>query len=169
MTHFIQCIIGPKSSISALSAKWIHAKKIDLNADFSLIPLTQQLLEDINELVGEGENLAYKEFELLSKSVEAILKENSYNKPIGYIETDYRAGQGTQVGIAYFSGKIIEGPIVTKTIWDENELKFVAQPKGKGAINTILYKLGLEERKDIDGFDNLALAFASWRKKMKIG
>lgn len=166
MGHFIQCIIGHKNRIHELSEKWIGMKVLELNPDFSLIPLTDSLIEDINELVNLGDAPINDNFELLTKSVEAILKENSYKEPIGYIETEYHGGQGAQVGIAYSKGEILEGPLSTYTSWDIKKMTFCDKPEGKGAINTILYKLGLEERKDIDGFDNLGLG--NFRSNEKI-
>ena len=36
-------------------------------------------------------------------------------------------------------------------------MEFVDNPQGRGAINIVLYQLGLEERTNIDGFNNLGL------------
>ena len=132
-------------------------KVLELSDDFALIPLTDSLVEDINELVNVEDASVNEDFEMLSKSVEAVLRENSHKEPIGYIETEYHGGEGAQVGVAYSKGKILEGPISTFTSWDNHKMMFLDKPEGKGAINTILYKLGLEERNDIDGFDNLGL------------
>ncbi len=166
MEHFIQCIIGHKNGVQELSEKWVGMKVLELSYDFGLIPLTDSLVVDINELANFGDAPINDDFELLSKSVEAVLKENSYKAPIGYIETKYHGGEGMQVAIAYSKGKILEGPISTSTSWDNQKMMFLYQPEGKGAINTILYKLGLEERNDIDGFDNLGLGKFRTNKKI---
>lgn len=164
--HNIQCIIGPKSGVNELAKCWVYAELLDLTNAFGLIPLTFDLIADMDELADEGEDRAYKEFIFLTKSVEAVLKENSYTEPIGYIETDYRVGQGTQTGIAYLKGNVIEGPIMTKTFWDEKEMKFIDSPAGTRAIDKVLYALGLAERKDMNGFDNLGLG--DYRSNNKI-
>lgn len=157
MSHFIQCIIGHKNGVQELSEKWEGITVLELNHDFSLIPLTDSLVADINELANLGDTPINENFELLSKSIEAVLKENSYKEPIGYIETEYHGSEGGQVGIAYSKGEILEGPKSTYTSWDNKKMLFLDKPEGMRAINTILYKLGLEERNDIDGFDNLGL------------
>lgn len=148
-----------------MSVIW-RLKRLDLNENFSLIPLTYDFIADINELANKGEDPAHAGFALLSKSVEVVLKENSFTEPIGYFEIAYRNGQGIQIGIGYSRGEIIEGPIMTKTTWDAKEVKFVDIPSGKGAINIVLYKLGLPERKDMSGFENLGLSNYSSNKKI---
>ncbi len=156
MSHNIQCIIGPKGAIVEIVSNW-RQHKLDLNAEFSLIPLTHDFICDVNELVNKGEQPVYKEFWLLSSSLHAFLKGNSYSEPIGYIETDYKGEEGTQSAIAYHKGEVIVGPLKTKTQWDNKEMSFIDFPMDKRAINIILYALGLEERHDMDGFENLTL------------
>lgn len=156
MIHNIQCIIGPKNTMAELATNWLQSK-LDLNAGFSLIPLTNDLVCDINELTNCGEQLIYNEFWLLSSAVDELLKGYSHSEPIGYIETDFKGEEGTQSGIAYYKGEAIKGPLKTTTHWSNKTMSFIDSPEGKRAINIILHALGLEERQDIDGFKNLEL------------
>ncbi len=138
----INWIIGHSAVIAELSAKWINVKITELAGDFSLILLTERVLDDMNELANEGEELISTEFERLSKSIEAVLKENSYVKPLGYIELRNHNGLNLFSGIAYSQGEIIAGPSTSKSY---------------EVVNRVLYKLGLERRQDVDAFNHLGL------------
>ena len=85
------------------------------------------------------------------------LKENSFSNKIGYIETEYFGGSGTQSAILYSKGEIVDSPKLTNTIWDDKNFKYIDQPLGEKAINSILIGLGLQKRRDIDPFDILEL------------
>ncbi len=166
MGHYIQCIIGKDNVINELTNNWIHANKLSLKEEFSLIPMTEELIDDINELANCGSDLAHDEFEMLSKSVELVLKEISHLGKIAYIETEYFGGSGVQSAISYKNGKIQDGPKSTKTEWDNNKHEFRHTPCGVQAINSILLGLGLPEREDKDSFDYLGLG--NFRSNEKI-
>ncbi len=149
----LQCIIGPEQVINELSNRWIHAHKLKLKAGFSVIPLNTDLICDMEELADKGEHMTHEEFNRLSASVEDVLKEISYSGPIGYFETNYHHGEGTQAAIGYLKGKIIEGPCLTENTWGTQN----SEHDSRDAINAILYQIGLKERSDIEGFELLGL------------
>jgi len=62
MAHRIQCIIGKETIIHELANNWVYAHKVDLNEGFSVIPLNEHLIEDINELTDIGDTLAHSVF-----------------------------------------------------------------------------------------------------------
>jgi hypothetical protein len=157
MGHYIRCIIGHDSAIQQLANNWTECKRVVLNNKVSAIPMTDNLFDDINELVNIGTDLPHNEFELLSKSIEYILKEESYNGMIGYIETEYFGGNGVQSAILYYKGKILTEPIITRTNWDNNRLMYVDTPDKERAINHILYTMGIKKRSDMDAFDYVGL------------
>lgn len=151
-----------------LADSWYHAVKIDLKEGFSLIPVVDQLLYNIEELANAGDELIYPEFKLLNQSLDVFVKENSYRHPMAYFETEYFGGSGTQAAIAYQKGKVLKGPLHTTTAWDEEAAAYVHTPSGERAINRILYEIGLEKRNDMDGFDALGLgSYRSHRKMME--
>jgi len=166
MAHIIQCIVGSDAALEKIAADWLHAKRVSINLGYSLIPLTNELLDDMNELANIGMEQSSDAFQNLSKSVEHVLKESAYSEPIGYLETEYCGGIGTQSAICYFKGKVLKGPLVTTTRWDHKMATYLRDPKGEGAINCILYELGLEKRGDMDAFDSLKLG--SYRSNQQL-
>jgi len=157
MGHQIQCFIGKEELIRELANNWIYAQKVDLSAGFSAVPLTDHLAADMNELANLSTELAHEGFLKLSKSIELVLQNSSNNGIIGYIETEYFGGSGSQSAISYSKGNIQNGPYTTKTDWDVKALKYVNTPIGERAINSILYGMGLKQTNYMDGFDNLGL------------
>ncbi len=61
------------------------------------------------------------------------------------------------MAIAYYKGNILVEPSITITEWDNKQLKFTDNPPGVSSINKMLYEIGLKERSDKDGFDDLGL------------
>ncbi|MTI29281.1 hypothetical protein [Xanthovirga aplysinae] len=168
MEQYIQCFIGKENVISELSDSWIHAHKVNLAEGFCLIPLTEKLIDDMDELADSGSEMAHEEFNMLSKSIELVLKENSYIDKIGYIEIKYFGGIGVQSAILYSKGNIVSGPTSTKTYWDEKNYKYIDEPPAERAINSILLEFGMNKRNDIDLFDLLGLGkFRSNEKIIK--
>lgn len=157
MAHQIQCIIGKKEIVEEMATSWVELRVVPLNGGFCLIPLTDFIIDDINELVDEGDDPAYSEFHLLSKSIEVALKEASRSGKVGYIETDYFGGSGIQSAIAYEGGEVLKGPQLTRTAWDDKRMEYVDIPEGERAINDMLHSLGLAKRDDIDAFEVLGL------------
>lgn len=155
MAHFIQCIVGSDTALEKIADNWIHAKRVRINLGYSLIPLTNELLDDMNELANMGKEKSSAAFQNLSKSVEHVLKESSYSERIGYMETEYFGGNGSQSAVSYFKGEVLSGPYVTLT--EENGQNHYATPEGASAINSILRDLGVENRSDRDAFDLLGL------------
>ncbi len=166
MGHYIQCIIGKEKVIKELSDNWVYAHKVRLNSGFSLIPLTEELIDDMNELANVGSDPAFEEFQKLSKSIELVLKQNSYKEKIAYIETEYFGGTGVQAAVSYSKGNVFDGPKLTRTSWDYKKCEYIDEPIEERAINSILSGLGLEKRNDIDSFDNLGLG--NFRSNEKI-
>lgn len=72
--HNIQCIIGQKNSVNELFKSWVHAKRLDLTNAFGLIPLTVDLIADMDELATKGEDRAYQEFIALSNFKKPLIE-----------------------------------------------------------------------------------------------
>jgi hypothetical protein len=142
MSHYIRVIIAREKLIQRLADTWQTAHIISLKQDFCLIPLTDELHDEIiSEYPPEsGEGL--EEFILLSPPIQAILANHSQSGPIAYIETDYFGGEGSQSAILYEGGDIKTGP---------------RQSKWPGAINGILRELGVKRTLPYDRFDTLGL------------
>lgn len=120
-----------------------------------MVPVTAALYDDIAELAGMGRPDPFAEFERLSAAVEASLKEISSCGRIGYIETDYFGGCGTQSAVAWEHGRVLAGPFRTAATWDGSNIQ--AHPDGEWAINQVLATLGVWTRGAMDAFDMLGL------------
>jgi hypothetical protein len=155
VSHVLHAVIGPKYPIAEFAARWHLARLISLPQAFAFVPLTPALHDDIVELTSLDQADPQSEFERLSAGVEIVLKEASCVGRLGYIETDYFGGCGTQSGVAWESGRVLVGPITTKTTWDGSG--FQTTPDGERAINRVLTALGAWTRGGSDTFDMLGL------------
>jgi hypothetical protein len=96
MSHNIQVIIAKDPLIDEVSLEWNHACELSLPQGYSIIPMIEKLYDDINELTNNKNPSPYEQFELLSSSIEELLKLKSNNSSIAYIETEYFGGTGIQ-------------------------------------------------------------------------
>jgi hypothetical protein len=155
MAHVLRAIIGPKAVVALLARHWVNSRIVVLPQDFLLVPMTDQLHDDIVQLAQILRPTRFAEFMLLSPGVELVLLDASRSGPIGYVETDYFGGIGSQSAIAWSNNEILCGPFQTKSKWENNEV--VHTPSGDRAINRILAAMGVWTRGSIDHFDMLEL------------
>jgi hypothetical protein len=155
MSHVLHAVIGPRPAVADFASCWHLARLIDLPQDFAMVPLTAALHDDIVELAGLDRPDPFPEFERLSAGVEAALKEASSAGSLGYIETDYFGGCGTQSAIAWAGGRVVAGPFKTEPTWNGQD--FETSLAGEWAINRVLAALGVWTRGELDAFDMLGL------------
>ncbi len=143
MGHCIHAIIGNHESICKLAGDWIRANEIELPQGFGMILCTDELLDDIAELMeteSESGEPCFPELDYFDVSVKELMERYSFRTKLAYIETDYFGGFGTQSGVLYENGKIA-----------------VAPKSGEGTINALLKELGIWRTSDKDEFDMLEL------------
>jgi len=157
MAHHIQCIIGDKQIMTLVANKFNQTQLIDLKDGISVIPLTEELIIELNDDQHIKNKLAHEEFEKLYGAVDSLLREHSHKQIIGYIETEYFGGSGIQNAISYLNGKILKGPLQTETKWDEISGKYIDVPSGERAINAVLKDMGIKNTKNLDSFDQIGL------------
>jgi hypothetical protein len=155
LSHVLHSIIGPREAIEEFSNRWRLAYPISLPQNFVMIPFTAALFDDIAELMNILDPDPFVEFERLSASAEIVLREVSKFGVLGYIETDYFGGSGTQSAIAWNKGKILLGALKSEITW--NGKSYEETPTGKSAINQILSVLGVWTNQKKDEFDMLNL------------
>ena len=68
MGHNLRAIIAKSGVLTPVANAWIHAETIELTQGFSLIKVTDLLLDDINELINVKQNDPYDEFDDLTAS-----------------------------------------------------------------------------------------------------
>ncbi|WP_420387023.1 hypothetical protein [Roseivirga sp.] len=157
MRHFIEVIIAEDSIIESIESDWIYGNKLTLSQGFSLIPMTTNFFDDINDLVNIRKVDSFDEFKFLSSSVEELLMHKSHNSRVAYIETDYWGGAGVQTGILFENQKMKMGPLKTEIVWIERDNSYQQIPQGKTAVNRILEQLGVSRIGEKDEFDSLGL------------
>ncbi len=155
MSHVFHAVIGSSVAVEEFSNRWRLADPISLPQKFVMIPFTAALFDDIAELVNISDPDPFTEFERLSASAEIVLSEVSQFGALGYIETEYFGGCGTQSAIAWNKGKILLGALKSEITW--NGESYEATPTGRSAINQVLSALGVWTDRKKDEFDMLGL------------
>ena len=160
MGHCLKAIIGREQDIKSLAKDWLHAECLALAQGFWLISLTDELLDDINELINCPDTDPYTEFCYFSASLSALLETKSHLTALAYIETDYFGGIGSQAAILYEKGKVRIKPLKTDDLWDHQQQLCVQAPTGMRAINTVLKAMGVVcVQRELDEFDTLKLGW----------
>lgn len=131
MGHCVRAIIGAHKDIQRY---WL-AKEIKLPQGYGMIFLTDALLDNIGELFESANEPSDSE-----TVTSFLLQEYSFHTKLAYIEADYFGGIGTRSGILYENGNIS-----------------IPLCGGKGAINILLWELGVWREVNKDEFDSLNL------------
>lgn len=156
--HCIRAFIGKKDIISTFSDNWVKANPIALAQEFAMIFLTNELYDDIVELVDSKLDTEYsKYFDYLSPSIYELLIQESKNGKLAYIETDYFGGGGSQSAILFENEVIKIQPHKTETCWDEKNYSYYHKPEGDKAINIVLKELGVYKENGKDEFESIGL------------
>lgn len=156
--HCIRCFIGKKDLMNVFVNNWVEAEIIDLSQGFSLVFLTDELYDGIEELVNSKLDVDYSEFfYYLSPSIYEVLVQESREGMIAYIETDYFGGVGRQSAILFENSKVKMEPLKTESFWDEKTYSYYHKPEGEKAINLVLKELGVYKQKEKDEFDSVGL------------
>jgi hypothetical protein len=155
LSHVLHAVIGPRVAVEVFSSRWRLAYPISLPQKFVMIPFTAALFDDIAELVNISDPDPFAEFERLSASAEIVLSEISQFGVLGYIETAYFGGCGTQRAIAWNKGKILLGVLKSEITW--NGESYETTPTSRSAINQVLSALGVWTDRKKDEFDMLGL------------
>ncbi len=141
MSHEVQAFIlrGPakRSALDGLS----HWQMVRLAPEFHLIPLTDELFD---EIAGKYPGLEEEPFEVLWKfsgSTRAFAEALSKEGPVLYFETEYSRGVGGQ----------------SAAVWVDGKLAFPPVNEDEGPINRGLALLNVTPNAEQDAFDTLGL------------
>ena len=111
--HTISVILCRKELSKNIASRYINAKSVSLPQNMALIPVTELLINEVAELIGER-NSSYDIFEDLDDSMAIVLNELSQEGTIAYVETHYFGGEGVQSSIVCEYNRIIYGPAISK-------------------------------------------------------
>ena len=140
MGHHIRAVVGKRETVLALSRGWEETEAVELPQDFALLFLTDGLWDRIEETFPGPEQPDSPVLTAWDGAVARFLREGSRDFPLGYIETDYFGGHGTQAGVLLERGEVVLGPA-----------------EGEGTINRVLRALGVVSKAGQDEFDTLGL------------
>jgi len=135
MGYYLQAFIGRKDALLKIQSSYSQAKLQELGQDLYLIPVTEELFDQINNLT-TSENIS--SFEYLTENVESEILRRVANGTVAYIEAEYFGGKGGQIG----------------TIWKDGA-RHLHLSYSQTAINKVLSFFGIVADTGKDEFDTL--------------
>lgn len=155
MSHYIHCIIGKTEQIKTVANKFLNAKFANLRQEITLIPMNDELFDYITENSDfKKDDIPTNNFTYSNSSTFGFLCEISNDIPIGYIETDYFGGTGTQAAVLFDKGEVHSLYFTDDTLQSKSN----TLPEQKRAINIILEKLGVTKQNYYDEFAAIGLS-----------
>lgn len=137
MGYYLNAFIGHSTDLRCISELYSEAMAIELTQHLSLIPLTEELFDQLTEF---DTTAKIGDFEYLTSKIELNFLKVIKEKSVAYVEVNYFGGQGGQTGIIWKDGK-----------------RNVELAYGQEAVNIILRAFGVISEPDKDEFDTLAL------------
>ena len=104
MGYYLRAFLGKPEDLRTIAEAYDNARIVDLEQGLSLIPFTDDLYDQINNLESSPN---IKTFEFLTANVEDKILKAIIDKPVAYVEADYFGGEGGQQGIVWTEGKRI--------------------------------------------------------------
>jgi len=137
MGHQLNAFVANKEVLKLIQEKYSNTRIVILNEDWGMIPLTEELFDEINDFVSSDEvyNAAY-----LTEHIEEKILGIVGKAGIAYIETDYLGGMGSQFGICW-----------------QHRKRMIMPDALSNTINEVLKLLGVQSKENRDEFTTLGL------------
>ncbi|RYY90961.1 MAG: hypothetical protein EOO11_23310 [Chitinophagaceae bacterium] len=136
MAYQIEAFIGKEESLQLLAAAYPAVRLVALEQGLYLAPMTPEVFRALN---GEDEHPDVGSFMKMTVEVERSVRATIGGALLGYIEADYFGGSGGQQGIVWKDGRRID------------------LEQGHGAINSVLWRLGVQALEGQDRFESVGL------------
>ena len=91
MGYYLQAFICKHTDSNILTDRFDKAKKIEIGQGLSLIPMTEELFDQINEFL---ESNSVGKFEYLTDNIETKILQLIADKKLAYVEAEYFGGEG---------------------------------------------------------------------------
>ncbi|CAL2101510.1 conserved protein of unknown function [Tenacibaculum sp. 190130A14a] len=137
MGYTLKAYIGKEENLNPILERYSESKKVNLNGGISMIPMTDELFDEINEMKPSS---GISTFEFLTKNIEKKTIQTIENREIAYVESDFFGGQGGHIGI----------------IWKNGKRDFLTK-SDISSMNKILKRLGVNRTLLKDEFENVGL------------
>ncbi len=105
MAYDLQAIIGKQQTLTQHASDFKHVKVVLLAQDIAMIPLTNNLYDEI------ADGVEVERFEKLTSGVEKWVQRISAIAPVAYIEAEFFGGTGGQSAVAWSGGYRVLGPL----------------------------------------------------------
>jgi hypothetical protein len=141
MGYELQAIIGREAAISRAAKAVSKAVVVPLEQELLMIPLGEDLHDELQTRFAGGEGDHSDHFIYLSVAVAEWIAEASEKGPLAYVEADYFGGIGKQSSVVWKEGKVILEPAHGE----------------RGPINRALRALGVRAQPNKDEFETVGL------------
>ena len=129
MGYTLKAYIGKEENLIPILEKYSESHKVNLNNGISIIPMTVELFDEINEMSSSS---GIATFELLTENIEQKTVQIIGNREVAYVESEFHGGQGGHIGIIWRNGK---RKILTE--FDQNSINKILKELG---VNRTLLK-----------------------------
>lgn len=137
MGYYLQAFICKQTETNIFTENFDKAKKVIIDQGLSLIPMTEELFDQINNFVVSN---SVDKFEYLTDSIETKVLQLMGDKKLAYVEAEYFGGQGGQISI----------------IWGNHKREHLFS-YGQDCINKVLKDFGVQAKSGNDEFDTVGL------------
>ena len=111
MGYQIQSVLSYKEIGNDIANQYEAAHAVHLYKNIVLIPLTDQLFDEINQSNNDEHNHhSFNRFFKLTPKIKQWLELVSTAGLVSYIEAEYFGGTGGQAGVVWERGKVAHGP-----------------------------------------------------------
>lgn len=132
MGYYLQAIICNEEDTNLLTDNYKKAVKVNLKFNLSLIPMTEDLFDEINNL---KESNQINSFNYLTENIEYKILKYFGNRKVAYIEAEYHGGSGGQMAL----------------VWKDNKREYLLE-YGQDKINQVLQDFGVVAKVGEDEF-----------------
>jgi hypothetical protein len=163
MGYDLQAVIGSATVLESQRDLYPYIEVVPLHEQLALIPLSSQLLTDLNSKFEQSEGGAEPILQLpdavaaekLSNAVVHWLKDLSTSDPVMYCEAEFFGGTGGQFAIVFHNQNVVFGPLFTMWGYDGNPSNVTSG--SEMSINRVLRHLGVKAVPPHDEFDTVGL------------
>ncbi len=137
MGYTLKAYLGKEENLIPILEKYSQSQKVHLNNGIFMIPMTDELFDQINEMKHSS---GISTFEFLTENIEKKTIQVIENRELAYVESEFFGGQGGHIGI----------------IWKNGKCDFLTE-SDKSSMNKILKRLGVNRTLLKDEFENVGL------------
>lgn len=102
MGYTLRAFIGKRENLIPILEKFSNSQNVDLNNGISMIPMTDELFDEINQMKHSS---GISKFEFLTENIEQKTIKIIGNQELAYVESDFFGGEGGHIGILWRNGK----------------------------------------------------------------